>query len=81
MNEVDDSLQSQNVLEFLTEIEDIRRRDKVEYMDAIVHFCEKNDIEIEVMASFIRKNVLLKSKIQEEAEALNILPKSSRLPL
>ena len=50
-------------------------------MDAILHYCERNDIEIEAVAQYIRKNLVLKAKIQEEAEELNFLQKTARLPI
>jgi hypothetical protein len=50
-------------------------------MDAVLMYCEDNEVEFEVAASLISDN--LKSKIQIEAESLNFLPKSNttKLPL
>jgi len=48
-------------------------------MDAIVHYCENNELEIESAAKLI--NSIIKSKIEAEAQELNFLPKSSKLPL
>jgi len=76
-----ESLHGDIILDFMKEIEHIRRDGKSDYIDAIVHYCEEKEIEIESIIKLIRKNSLLKSRIQEEAESLNILPKSSRLPL
>jgi hypothetical protein len=53
----------------------------MEYIDAVVHWCEKNNIEVEYVASYIKKDNAFKMKIQEEAENLNILKKGARLPL
>jgi hypothetical protein len=66
---------------FLIDIETIRRRDKMDYMEAIVAYCEKNSLEIEVAANYIKKNAMLKAKIQQEAEDLNFLEKTARLPI
>ena len=42
--------QPDSVSNFLIEIEKIRRAGSVDYMDAIIHYCEKNEVEIEVIA-------------------------------
>jgi hypothetical protein len=48
-------------------------------MDAIVHHCETTGMEIDVASSLI--SPALKAKIREEAEDLNLMKKSSKLPL
>lgn len=63
------------------EIEILVSKYKLDYIDAIVHFCEKNEIEIESVANLIRNNSRISSQIQIEAESLNFLPKRSRLPI
>ena len=66
---------------FLEEIESLVREYKIEYMDAIVLYCERNSVEIESVTSIIKNNEYMKSRIQIEAEAVNLLPKTSRLPI
>lgn len=66
---------------FLQEIERIRLRDNVQYMDAVLYFCEKNNLEIESIANIICDSPLLHARIQEEAEELNYIEKTRRLPL
>lgn len=65
---------------FLKEIDRIVSTYNIDYMDAVLHFCEKNNIEVETAASIIRSNLKIKSKLQLEAENLNYLPKSAKLP-
>lgn len=67
--------------EFIRNIEQIVRDTGTDYMDAIIHYCEKNNIEIDVAASVVRNNPYLKSHIQLQAENLNFLPKQARLPM
>jgi hypothetical protein len=69
------------MLNFSLNIEEIVYMKDISYMDAIIEYCEQNEVEIEVAASLISNN--LKSKIQLEAEDLNFLPKSNttKLPL
>ena len=49
------------------------------YIDAIVHFCEKNSIDLESVPKLISKP--LKEKIKCEATELNFLKKTSRAKL
>lgn len=77
MQSIDDS---QGIKEVLLEIEKLTR-DGSDYLDAILHYCEKHDIEIESIARYIKKNVVLKARLQEEAEELNYLQKTARLPI
>lgn len=51
------------------------------YIDAVVYYCEKNNIEIEVAASMIKNNFRIKSVVQSEGEDLNFLPRTAKLPI
>lgn len=51
---------------------------RLSYIDAIVHLCEENNIEIDDINKFV--NSTLKEKIEAEAMKLNFLPKSNALP-
>jgi hypothetical protein len=66
---------------FINEIETLCQSKNIEYIDAVVYWCEKNNVEIEYVASFIKKDPVFKSKIEAEAENLNILKKTARLPI
>lgn len=66
---------------FYKEVETLVRNNSLNYMDAVVFYCEKNDIEIETAASMIRSNQRIKSHIQNEGEELNFLPRSAKLPI
>ena len=50
-------------------------------IDAIVHWCEQNNMEIEYAAAMIKKDPVTKSLLQIEAEGLSFLKKINRLPL
>ena len=80
---VDDVLTSKSMTSdrFIKEIERLVNNYKLDYMDAVVHLCEKNNMEVEAAATIIRNNIRIKSKVQAEAEDLNYLPKTSRLPV
>jgi len=47
-------------------------------MEIIINYCDDKDIDIEVVAPLINRN--LKEQIREEAEAANLMRKSARLP-
>lgn len=51
------------------------------FLDAAVHYAEKNNMEIESVADMIRKIPVIKSYIQEEAQELNLIEKTTQLPL
>lgn len=68
-------------VDFAKEIDKLTRNGTVDIIDAICHFCTQNNIDIETAASVIKKDAVMKSKIQIEAENLNILKPSARLPI
>jgi len=67
--------------EFAQEIEDLVWLHDIDYIEAIVLYCETNKLDIETAASLIKLNMNIKGKVQTEAESLNYLPKISRLPV
>ena len=52
---------------------------EMNYIDAIIYFCEKNSIDLESVPKLISKP--LKEKIRYEAMQLNFLQKTSRAKL
>ena len=49
------------------------------YIDAIVHFCDENNIDVESVPKLISKP--LKEKIKCDAQQLNFMKKTSRAKL
>ena len=65
---------------FAQEIEGlVHTHGDMNYIDAVIHFCEKNNIDIESVPKLIPKP--LKEKIKYEASELNFLKRSSRAKL
>ena len=65
---------------FAQEIETLVQVNKdMNYIDAILHFCEQNSIDLESVPKLIPKP--LKEKIKYEASELNFLKRSSRAKL
>ena len=65
--------------EYNTEIEEIVERTSMSYLDAMLYHADENNLESETVASLVNQNT--KNKLREEAEKLNFLPKTSKLPL
>lgn len=70
-----------SVKDFQDEIDKLVKNKGMEYIEAVVYFCETTGLEIESAASLIRSSAKMKAVIQNEAENLNYLPKSARLPI
>jgi len=70
-----------NSKEFSLKIEEIVKQKRISYMDAIVWYCEQNDIDTGSVSSLISKS--LKEKIQIEAQNLRMIkiPKCGQLPI
>jgi hypothetical protein len=69
----------EEIKKFSSLIEDIAKKLDCEYLDAITHHCKETGLEIEIAAILISPT--LKSKIREQAEAQNLIKKTSKLPI
>jgi len=67
------------VAKFSTEVETLVNGDSMSYIDAIIHYCDINDIELETVPKLISKP--LKEKLKHEAQQLNFIKKTSRAKL
>ena len=64
---------------FALEIEKIVVEEKLNYIDAIVHYCEINEIEVDSISKLVSKP--LKEKLKWDATQLNFMKKTSRAKL
>ena len=65
---------------FAQEIETLVLENKdMNYIDAIVFFCDQNSIDVEAVPKLISKP--LKDKIKRDAQELNFMKKTSRAKL
>ena len=64
---------------FAIEIEKIVADEKINYIDAIVHYCEINSLEVESVTKLISKP--LKERLKWDAIRLNFMKKTSRAKL
>ena len=64
---------------FAIEIEKIVAEDELNYIDAILHYCEKNNLEVESITKLISKP--LKERLKWDATRLNFMKRTSRAKL
>ena len=67
--------------EFSLKIENIVKDKKISHMDAVLHYCEENEIDPRTVSNLVSKS--LKEKIKLEATNLRMLkfPKCGQLPV
>ena len=68
-----------NSAKFAQEIEKLVKNEKINYIDAIVLFCDENNIEIDSITKLISKP--LKEKLKCDAQQLNFMKKTTRAKL
>ena len=61
---------------FAEDVEQIVLKTKMSYIDAIVMYCEKNEIDLDTVGKLVSKP--LKERLKVEAMDLNFLKKTSR---
>ena len=72
-------------VEFMTKVkfskmvEAVVRQDRLSHMEAILHLCEKYEIEPEDCKKYVSN--VIKDKLEAEAMNLNFIPKSNELPI
>lgn len=65
--------------EFSLYIEERVAKEKIGYMDAIIDYCNNNDVDVDSIGNLV--NASLKQKVQAEAEEQNMLKPKGRLPI
>lgn len=53
----------------------------VTYIDALVHFAETHGVEVEVIGEIIKRTPVLKAKVHDDAEKLNLVERTAKLPI
>ena len=68
---------------FALEIEKIVAEEKINYIDAIVHYCEINELEVDSITFIMKVSVSkpLKERLKWDAIRLNFMKKTSRAKL
>ena len=60
-------------------IEEIVKNTELSYMEAVLDYAQKSEIEPEAMAKMLNQSI--KDKIEVEAQSLNMLKKTAKLPI
>jgi len=81
MINLDNDLNIKTPSAFAEEIELMVKELNITHFDAIIHYCERNAVEIETVASLVKGSQVLKSKVMLDAQDLNMVKKSARLPI
>ena len=68
-----------NSMIFMENIESLVQKTRMSYIDAVMHYCDENKLEPETAGKMIGGK--LKQNIQDEAENLHLIEKTSKLPL
>jgi hypothetical protein len=68
-----------NAAKFSLEIENLVLKEKINYIEAIVLFCEENGMEVDSITKLISKP--LKEKLKRDAQDLNFMKKTTRAKL
>ena len=66
--------------EFITEIERIVAVANSTYLDAIHDYCYKTGMDPETAAGLIRGSIKIRSILFDEAQRLNLIPKTNKIP-
>jgi hypothetical protein len=67
------------IRDFSAIIKEMADEQKIHCMEAIIQYCEKTGIEVEIAASMVSSH--LKARIKEEAQSINLIKKAAKLPL
>ena len=64
---------------FSMEIERLAIDKNISHMDAVLDYCQRNELEPDTVGNLISKS--LKEKIEANARELNFLPRQAQLPV
>lgn len=71
----------EKIKNFSSEIYTMIKEKDMDYIDAVVHWCDLNNVDVELAASLVKLDPNLLCEVQLDAESLNYLKKTARLPV
>lgn len=71
----------EKVKNFSSEIYTMIKEHDMDFIDAVVHWCDLNKVDVEFAASLVKTDPNILHEIQLDAEALNYLKRTARLPI
>lgn len=66
---------------FVARVEQLVAEEKISYLEAITHFGEENNIEVEALAMMVNKSEPIKMKLEAQCTASNCLKNGPRAVL
>ena len=69
------------LMDFQRAVDQVAFEKRVDFMEAVLIYCEQTGMEVEVAGSLIKSSAKMKARVQDEAEALNYFPKTTKLPI
>lgn len=54
---------------------------EVSFIDALVFYAQKYDVEVELIGEIVKDSHVLKSKVRDDAERFNLMEKTAKLPV
>jgi len=79
LSTIEETMSFKTQKSFAVEIEEIVKKYSMTHMQAVLYYCEKNDVDPSSITKLISKP--LKEKIEANARDLNFLPKRGKLPI
>lgn len=67
--------------QFTDDIQQMVKDHGLTYLESIISWCESNNVDIEHVIPLIKKSSVIKAKLEVEAHDLNLLEKTSKLPI
>lgn len=58
---------------FSKKIEELVRYHRMDYMEAILHFCELNGLEVEAVASLVKRSEPIRQKLEAQCKASRLI--------
>lgn len=65
---------------YLEEITEFCNNNSISLIEGIIHYCERHNLEVEYIASLVKKDSIMKAKLSLEAQKLNIIKREVQLP-
>ncbi len=74
---------SEKTREFGITVENLVANGDMTYMDALIHIMDKENLDEETMSKLVKKNPVVKMKLELESQSLNLVEKEDQnvLPL
>jgi hypothetical protein len=66
---------------FTEDIQKLVKDGNINHIDAIIAWCDINKVEVEQVIPLIKKSQVIKAKLEDEAQQLNLLEKTAKLPI